>query len=517
MKDTSDRGDRQTERPEAVTVQRRPAGGLVPALFVVPPLLLSLLVYGSLTRNCFHDDDFLNLYRIVNLPLAEYLLAPHGGHLLLTRNALFALSYHLFGAWPEPFFAIVLLTHLLNVVLLFHVIRGFTDSPRLACAGAALWGASPVHEGVLAWYSVYGQVLVTTALLVFLIEVQRLARQPEARPRAALWVLLFFAAATSFGLGLAIALVSPAVAWLVLPRGPGRRRSVVLLSLIAGAMPLLFAGLHRTYTVLYAGSDTLGISLAALAAWRHMGGMLWQLVQFGTTVLLMGPVRIAPQLPGWLSPALITLAGTGVLLALLLAPAARRRQLVAMLALSLGCYVLITAGRARLSIGQQLPIAVQLRYHYVATVPLLLACALALDELGSRLPLAVAVRTALLFGWLTLALAQYLWIGPRFEHQEYARREIEQTLGVMRALIAAQPAGSTVTIANRAFFSVGSRWIPPTLFPGWAGVFTIFFGENVVDGRRVVFSETDPKVIAAAARGRRTASLLVAGTPPPRR
>jgi hypothetical protein len=87
----------------------------------------------------------------------------------------------------------------------------------------------------------------------------------------------------------------------------------------------------------------------------------------------------------------------------------------------------------------------------------------------------------------------------------------------MRALIAAQPAGSTVTIANRTFFSVGNQWIPPTLFPGWAGVFTIFFDENVVDGRHVVFSEPDPKVIAAAARGRRTASLLVGGAPPVRR
>lgn len=58
------------------------------------------------------------------------------------------------------------------------------------------------------------------------------------------------------------------------------------------------------------------------------------------------------------------------------------------------------------------------------------------------------------------------------------------------------------------------EWIPRTLFPGWAGVFTIFFDDNVVDGRRVVFSDPDPKVIAAAGRGRRTASLLVQGTPP---
>jgi len=54
------------------------------------------------------------------------------------------------------------------------------------------------------------------------------------------------------------------------------------------------------------------------------------------------------------------------------------------------------------------------------------------------------------------------------------------------------------------------------LFPGWAGVFTLFFPSNVVDGRRVDFVVADPTVIEAHRSGKRTAGLLVppASAPP---
>ena len=63
--------------------------------------------------------------------------------------------------------------------------------------------------------------------------------------------------------------------------------------------------------------------------------------------------------------------------------------------------------------------------------------------------------------------------------------------------------------------------VQPAVFPGWAGVFAIYFPDDVVDGRRVVFEVADPKVVAATRGGRRAASLIVpprtspaAATPP---
>ena len=67
-------------------------GGVKPgrgdAVLLAFALAFTAAVYLPLTQNYFHTDDFLNLYQILNEPLPTYLLTPHGGHVLLTRNAL---------------------------------------------------------------------------------------------------------------------------------------------------------------------------------------------------------------------------------------------------------------------------------------------------------------------------------------------------------------------------------------------------------------------------------------------
>src|SRR5262245_59929218 len=120
-------------------------------LFLIP-IAFAAVAYRTVIDTYFHDDDFLYLYRIVNADFLQHVLTSHGGHLLITRNAVFALMYWLVGPQPEYFFWTVLLTHLGNVDLLFVVIHAATDSAMLACFGAALWGSSPVHVETLTWY-----------------------------------------------------------------------------------------------------------------------------------------------------------------------------------------------------------------------------------------------------------------------------------------------------------------------------------------------------------------------------
>jgi hypothetical protein len=308
-------------------------------------------------------------------------------------------------------------------------------------------------------------------------------------------------------------MVAPLLAFLLLPPGHARRRSVRVLSLVAAATPLFYGAVHRIATVLYSNDDTLRTALSGLRAWRRMGGIVWELVQFGTLHLLMGPIRPAVQLPGWLAPTVCALVATGLLLVSLTTSAARRRQIAGALALTLSCYALIAAGRTHMMAPGAGLEAAQLRYHYVATLPLILALCIAAREVASRLSVGVAVKNAALAAYLAVALLSYAWLGPRLVHQDYARREVNKALSAMRAQIAAQPSGATVTIANRSLsLAVSSLWNPRTLFPGWAGLFMMFFPENVVDGRRVVFTDPDPKVVAAHALGR-SASLIILGTP----
>ena len=113
------------------------------------PVALATLVYFPIVRNFFTGDDFLHLYHLANLPLLQNLVEPFGGHLYCARNAVFALLHHIAGAEPRWFFTAMLVTHLVNVWLLYDVILVFGGSRRLACAGAALWGTAPVLAGTL--------------------------------------------------------------------------------------------------------------------------------------------------------------------------------------------------------------------------------------------------------------------------------------------------------------------------------------------------------------------------------
>src|SRR5206468_7890711 len=91
------------------------------------------------------------------------------GHLLIVRNTVFALHHAVFGVNPVGYFASVLGNHLLNVLMLFELIRRLTGSAAFGCAGATLWGATPTNEGTLGWYLVYGQVIATTGMLATLL------------------------------------------------------------------------------------------------------------------------------------------------------------------------------------------------------------------------------------------------------------------------------------------------------------------------------------------------------------
>jgi hypothetical protein len=133
----------------------------------------------------FHYDDSLHLYRIVNTNWLEFLVTMHGGHLLITRNAVFLLNYELFAGAPAGYFWFALVTHLINVVLLFALVRGLTGSASLACFGAALWGILPAHEGTIGWYSAYGHALASTFVLLVLLGVVRAAYTTARSPDCA--------------------------------------------------------------------------------------------------------------------------------------------------------------------------------------------------------------------------------------------------------------------------------------------------------------------------------------------
>jgi hypothetical protein len=481
---------------------------------VIVPLAVSALVYTPLLRNYFVAGDFHNFYLFLNDGLLEFLIAPHGGHLLMTRNAIWWLLFQTAGMRAEVYFATVLVTHLVAVALLFAVVRRLVGSARIACVVAALWGCAPVQEGTLGWYSVYGQTL-TTAILAFLLHRLAVAAQEgNLRPAAPLaWGALLLAALTSFGVGIGIALVFPIVAYLILPPSGDRRRLVGALALLALLVPPLYSGAVRLYEHLYGPSKELFFMYAGPTMPGTVLQLLVHMIGDGVVALLAEPFAGPLDYPSAVSYALAGALVVGLLVAAPRLSTRERRLVLAAWLLCVACYFLIAIGRAPFCAqGPILPIARAARYHYAATLAFALLIAVLLARIASAVHLPPVAKNAAVLAFAGALVVCHLAWGPRVDHHDAARREAGAVVAAVQQAITAAAPGSDVYITNRPFASIGPMLIArQDLFPGWAGVFIIFFPDNVVDGRAVRFVTT-PQVVAANQRGFRTRSLLV--TPP---
>ena len=526
-------------RAQAPGVSRRPWSATA-GLLLVFVLLASAWVQSPLLSSGFYADDFLWLYRIENLPWLEFVLKTHGGHLLHTRNAAFWACHELFGLEPSGYLWAGLLTHVLNVALLFVVIERLTRRPPVAALIAGLWGMAPIHQEALRWASVHGHVFAATFVLGTLADMARLVARRRSPTSWAMvrWSLLLVGAATSFGTGLGVALVFFAIAWLILP--PDSRR---------GRTALLFAILTVTLTVVYVFATlTAAINLMNFARERSPSLVsvelnvfksipLWSnLVAYGLTTLVLGPLLtwtregdVAGPLRGVeLGQALFWAYAVSGMVLLALVWACRRagstrlRQILGF-ALLAGCaYGTIAVARAPLMVVLQVSIpwiATTARYQYLPQLGLAMALGLALSEAVAR-PLSRSWPSRP--RWLVpVALAAVLAMVVPF-YAAGARRVGTQIGAGWRQAVAdvvtevqrrahAVPPGAPCYIPNQKFQDWGVVVAPEEEFPGWAAVFVLTHASDSVDGRRVFFVESNEKLVALLRRNptARIARLVV--------
>jgi hypothetical protein len=367
-----------------------------------------------------------------------------------------------------------------------------------------------MSEAAVGWFSVFGQVMVATVLLVILRRIALVADGVLLHRHApVLWCALLLVACTSFGIGIGLTLVFPLVAFLLLPPSPSRTRALIIICALAVAVPALYFGLTSLTTALYK-PRTWPVSFARDAATNLI--MLTYLVGYGVVTLVLGHISSQLEYPGALATLVIALFAAGIVGTLLTAPWPLKRRLLACIVLVLGCYGIIVVGRATFfaAAGRPMTFIRPGRYHYVAPIPISIALCLMLAHAGQLLRLRPAVTNGLLAGWIGLAMLAWFWVGKPVNQHHHARRETSAVLAELRRAIDAAPPRQDVFIPNRKFQSLGPIFVGrQDLFPGWAGVFVIFFPDNVVDGKRVRFVTEDRKALNAAPEGHRTASLIV--------
>ena len=473
--------------------------------FALPPLVLAAVVWWPLLRCYFHADDFIDLQSIANDPWAAYLFRPVAGHIFLIRHAIFSVLHRLTGPRPDWFFLGVFATHLANVALVFATIEALTASAHLACFGAALWGASPLNEGALGWYSNYGYVLVGAFVSYVIYRLARHRRDVTPVPRREVlsWCVALFLASLSVGVGIAVALVLPVVVALAIPR-----ERLVGSRGILWLFPLVVVATYAAITSFFgplAGEPSGGF-FATLRLASDVGkdvAMLLHLLGFGM-VGVLGGFWLPLAYPGPLAYTVAGLFAVAVAGTVAVAPATRR-LLAPLCVLTLANYAIIAAGRASFyaAIGTRAYGATQTRYHYVGAMLLTMILCIGLAQL--RAP--ESRRTILLVAWFAFLAIAFANSGWHIDQHDDDRRHTAIVVEAIKSEIDRTPPGAPAYVRNRLFVPAGIMSAP--YFAGWAAAFTIFFPDDVVDGRSVFFVEPDPRVRQIARPGTRLARVLV--------
>jgi len=504
------------------------------AILLGAALLASAVAQWPALESELQNDDFLFFYQAAHLPLSEFLLKTHGGHLLMTRNAFYLAFSHAFGLEPWPYFAVSLASHLVNVALAFALLFRLTRSASLAGFAAALWGMAPAAQVTVNWVSVYGNLLVMTFLWPVLIGLVGYAqrRRPPTPLALASWALLLLAGATCFGPGVAAGLVIAPVAWLLLPAECRPVRTALWLGSVAIVLVVAYAILRppATFGALEASTAAARVGVEAfLALWAYglAALLLGPLVTVGDDGIALGPLQ------GFSLEQLVPVLGAVGLAGLVMgawayrvASPERRRQMLAFALLTSAMYGLIALGRTPALVAFSRPpewLATTPRYHYAALASIAVSVAFVLAEAGKRFSW-IADGAPLVRRWLPPAAA-LLWMAAAaipcamaartidFKFDPWSRRALDQARAAFAREIEATAPGADVYIENTGFAALGmmAPLIPRIEFPGTAAVYVFLNPEGAPGDRRVYFVESDAELVRAvrAQPETRMAHLLV--------
>jgi len=507
-------------------------------LWCLVPILFSVIVFRDLSSGYFYYDDFKHLYDIANKGFLEPILTPHGGHAYLVRNTILYVLFESFGMNPKAYFVFGLLLHLVNVALLYRILRVGVGDTLIAVVGASLWGMSATHFGCLGWISAHGQVLVATFLAWVLLDVIQVEKGSLSASRGVLmrWVFLLLLGVFTFGIGLGCAAVFGAIVWLLAPHAQNRNRMTAVMGTLSIIAPALYFGQYVLYHKLTGLTDADKPLLLLHVAWKDVGAtvnavfnlmmhgvssfVLGGLIAFGRSAVAFGPLAGANANAAMLISYLVALCLCVVLfVAYRKSTRDDRMRLLAFGILLLTCYATIALPRYIFMVYfvGMTPSEFYLtdRYHYVGS---LIACILVCFAFGT-----LARRHVRPSPWLVLTCALvllgqcYLSLGAVhvLAQGTYGSGRIPFTMavGFLRSTIDSAPANATVLIDNQVFPEY-----PPTEgsgsgkdFPGLAAVFVLAFPDNVVDGKTIRFVEDKAVVVQEARRvaGRRSATLLI--------
>jgi hypothetical protein len=257
---------------------------------------------------------------------------------------------------------------------------------------------------------------------------------------------------------------------------------------------------------------------ASAIDWLRAPVMFGYLLSAGASNLLVGFAAPLAGFPSVTTTLATLVFAVVIVVAFVRASKRERLRLLGLFVFAAGCYGVIAAGRATvLPVPHVAMSAAVPRYHYVGMLPLAILSSCALGRLTAG-----RYGTRVQYGLLLIAVALAIifhTMGPAFiDPHLAARKETMEVVDQIRTEIEKAPPGSEARIENRPLSSGG---LPlrdfRSGFPGWAGIFVLFFPDNVVDGKRVRFVVHDESLVSTIYKGKRSHDLFVfVPTPAPK-
>ncbi len=421
-----------------------------PALVVVVLALLTLAVFGPLTRHGFSELDD-RAYVVDNPRVTGGLTAGGAAWAFISfANAnwhpLTWLSHmadvSLFGLEPAGHHAVSLLLHLANAILLFLALRGISGALWRSALVAALFAWHPLHVESVAWIAERKDVLAGLFFMLTLTVYLRYLRRPGAGRYGA--VVLIYA----LGLAAKPMLVTlPALLLLLdwwplgrwgpapraaMPAGPrmsSRQKEMAapgLLRLVVEKVPLLVLAAASAVVTWIAQRAGGGVRSLETYPWgvRAANALISYLSYLGKTVWPAGLAFFYPH-PQRLPPAWLTAGALLALAGLTVAALASARRIPALAVGWLWYIGTLVPVIGLIQVGAQ---AMADRYTYLPLIGLFVAVAWGLAEMAGkgrarRLAAVLAAGSAL----AVLAAASSVQIGYWRDDTTLLRRTLKVT------------------------------------------------------------------------------------------
>lgn len=501
------------------------------------PIFCAAVVHFRILDTFFRLDDYIHLFQIANDNFLNFLFDRFGGHLYITRNFVFYCMYKLFGTHSIYYFLIILLTHLINVYLLFEMLSMMIDDTTVASIGATIWGMSPINYVTLSWCSAFGVVMLATFFLLIIIEILRIAQgvYKLTKYRFLRLNLFGFAIASSYGFGITLVCILPVLAWILIPNKELRYKTA--LSIVPAVILSIVLFFLINYLPFITTTRDNGFVFDTIRGYLLNPSFLYPAIKFFFGLILYSLYCMAAFPLSFIIPntfpnpltnvSFSNLFITEVIVCLIVVISnlylwnkislhKKRYYYFAIVALT-GIYPLITIGRAQFFVLFNLfsPwVATTPRYHYSGFIIMISLVCLLLSEFRLHFAKVRKIIGLVSLGIITISIYPSFQKAPLLDINLSDKERVifNSAISEIEKEVLKYPLRSKVYLPNRlepSFFLFHPAEVD---FPGRAAVYMLKFPDNELFGRRVYFVEENAEVIRKVRQRDdwRIAQLLIA-------